>query len=134
MATLTRKIVEGDSRFNVINKDSLGFVTMLQLIPPTIADRDMVDNQLVDNSPKMAKFITKLNEYNEYFFSFDKKNRIDKNVGTEYSFSKGYCNTPSGSKISAIKFYPTSPLITPKHIIKAIDTLKSRKLTFDKVK
>ena len=134
MATLTRKIVEGDSRFNVINKDSLGFVTMLQLIPPTIADRDMVDNQLVDNSPKMAKFITKLNEYNENFFSFDKKNRIDKNVGTEYSFSKGYCNTPSGSKISAIKFYPTSPLITPKHIIEAIDTLKSRKLTFDKVK
>ncbi len=133
MSTLTRKLVANDHTFNIVNKDALGFVTMIQLIPPSLVDSDLVDLQLTDKSKPVSDYISKLNEYNENFFSFDKKARISKNIGVEYSFSKGYCSTPSGIKISAIKLYPTSPLITPKHIIETIETLKTRKMAFDKI-
>ena len=132
MSTLTRKLIEKDRRFNVVNKDCLGFVTMIQLIPLSLEDSGLVNSQLTDNSQSTSDYICELNDYNERFFSFDKKVRISKNIGVEYSFSKGYCSTPSGVKISAIKLYPTSPLITPKHIVETIETLKTRKQAFDK--
>lgn len=133
ISTLTRKLIEKDCRFNVVNKESLGFVTMIQLIPPSLSDSPLVNLQFTDNSKLANDYILKLNEYNENFFSFDKKMRINKNIGVEYSFSKEYCSTPSGAKISAIKLYPTSPLISPKHIIETIKTLKTRMQIFDKI-
>lgn len=131
MATLTRKIIENDKNFFVTNNESLGFVTMLQLVPPNLVNSNLRDLQLTDNTEQVASYIRELNEYNENFFGFDKKNRIKDNNSVEYSFSKGYCNTPSGIKISALKLYPTSPLIRSNYIIDTVETLRSQKTTFD---
>ncbi|OGM03433.1 hypothetical protein A2124_02225, partial [Candidatus Woesebacteria bacterium GWB1_37_5] len=70
MARLTRVLAHSDANFNIVNTDSLGFVTMLQLIPISLQGSSLVNKQLEDNSPKMAKFIENLNKYNEDFFSF----------------------------------------------------------------
>jgi L-2,4-diaminobutyrate decarboxylase len=132
VATVTRKIADNDQSFNVVNKASLGFVTMLQLIPP-LTNISAISNQMVDPSPMMADLINFNNKYNEEFYKFDKENRIEKGKSVEYSFSKGYRNSQSGAKISAIKLYPTSPLITPNHAIETIKLLKERKRIFDKI-
>lgn len=133
IATLMRRLVDKENNLFVINKNALGFATMLQVIPPALIKSNLINQQLSSRAKETATFIKQLNEYNEKFFNFDRKNRIINNNGVEYSFSKNYQITPSGAKISALKFYPVSPLITPNHIIKTIEILLSQKKKFDSI-
>lgn len=51
--------------------------------------------------------------------------------GAVYSYSSGYLPVPSGPVLGALKFYPTSPLITRQHMREAAALLSRRKAEFD---
>ncbi len=104
----------GREDIQILNPNSRGYVTMLRL-------NSVINPQEKDNT------------YLKSFFEFDKENRMKQGDGVEYSYTSQYTVDASGKKLDALKFYPTSPLITPQHIEKAVETLVKQKKLFDQV-
>ncbi len=102
----------GREDIQILNPDSRGYVTMLRLHPA-------INTQEKDNT------------YLKSFFEFDKENRMKQGDGVEYSYTSQYTVDASGKNSDAIKFYPTSPLITSQHVEKAVETLVKQKELFD---
>jgi hypothetical protein len=72
------------------------------------------------------------NDYVKAFFAWDNGTRMNVNGGgAVYSYSSGYLPVPGGPVLGALKFYPTSPLITRQHMREAAALLSGRKAEFD---
>ncbi len=117
------------SDFEILNASSQGFVTMLRLIPPNLL---LTKNPNKGQKNKISQDAETINNYLKEFFKFDNETRINFSKGVEYSFTSKYCTDKSGVKVSALKFYPTSPNISATDIEEAVDMLASQKDIFDK--
>lgn len=127
----TRKRIRKYKDIKVINSYSKGYVTMIRIYPPKLENKS-IKKEITDSSREIKEFIERVNDYSKQFFNWDTKTRISKNKGVEYSFSNNYLNTPSGTKISALKFYPVSPHFNKKIARESIKILVKQKKIFDK--
>lgn len=132
MSLLTKKIItENLSEIDVCNPQSLGYVTMVRMYPPELAQDHRRPVEFVEKTKDLMEFTNKVNDYMKSFFSWDYETRIKLNQGVEYSYSSTYIKTPLGIKTRAIKFYPTSPNIRENHIRTAMKILLKQKKVFD---
>lgn len=115
----------------VLNHESLGYVTMVRIYPPDIAhDKDSEFSE----ERNASAYTAKVNAYMRSFYEFDLKDRMQNCDGVEYSYSSKYITAPSGAKIGALKFYPTSPYISSEDSIDAVNRLLKQKDKFDQLK
>ena len=115
----------------VLNGHSLGFATMVALAPPGMP-AGAVQAMLTVPGKDAATAARRCNEYLKAFFAWDNGTRMNVNGGgAVYSYSSGYLPVPSGLVLGALKFYPTSPLITRQHMREAAALLSRRKAEFD---
>lgn len=116
LSQLLRELINSLQRddIRVLNNQSRGYATMVKLSP-----RD-------DTSWNGSG-----DSYIKLFFNFDQKTRMSQGEGVEYSYSSKYIVEADGQKVDAIKFYPTSPTVTAKHIRQAVETLIKQKELFD---
>lgn len=115
----------------VLNRHALGYQTMVRLLPPT-ADVQSAAQQLLGTGDGQAKRVLDGNAYLKEFFVWDNQSRMNVDGGgVVYSFSSKYIQTASGPAISGLKFYPTTPHITKKHMHDAVKLLADRKAEFD---
>lgn len=136
LVTFFRKLIQEIPDMIVINPYSLGYVTMIAIVPPKL-------NQNFKNLPSKKKFlylknnapseaITQINNYMKAFFKWDNETRMNRYFETIYSYSSSYIKTNCGVKLSALKFYPVSPHLNESYIEKAVKVLKIQKENFDK--
>jgi hypothetical protein len=115
----------------VLNEESLGFATMATLTPPGLPD-SAVQAALAGPGQDAAVVARRCNDYLKEFFAWDNGTRMNVNGGgAVYSYSSGYLPLPCGVTLGALKFYPTSPLITSGHMRAAAALLAARKAEFD---
>lgn len=131
-ATLTfRHLIATAPGITVLNPNALGYQTMVRLLPPSALDR-APEEELFGNDADAAQRVRDGNAYLKSFFTWDNDTRMNGNGGgVVYSFSSTYVTTASGVGISGLKFYPTSPQITPRHMDEAVRLLVDRKSRFD---
>ena len=133
---LFKKLIQKIPDIIVINPHSLGYVTMIAIIPPGL-------NQNFKNLPNKKKLlylkdnatpemITQINSYMKAFFRWDNETRMNQCLETVYSYSSSYIKAICGTKISALKFYPVSPHLNESYIKKSVKILKTQKTAFDK--
>jgi glutamate/tyrosine decarboxylase-like PLP-dependent enzyme len=136
LVTLFRKLLESICDIIVINPYSLGYVTMVAIIPPEL-------KRIFENLTNKEKFlylknkansetITKINNYMKTFFKWDQETRMSRCFETVYSYSSSYIKVNCGGKLSALKFYPVSPHLNEAYIKRTIKILKKQKTIFDK--
>lgn len=127
-----RSQILAQDAMSVLNTYALGYQTMVRLYPPELIADIRRSQEMTTDDPIVAKYIRQVNAYLKEFFSWDNKTRMDLNKGgVVYSFSKKFITTPSKENISGLKFYPTSPCLTPTNISSAVNTLTERKTYFD---
>jgi len=124
------KLFKEDSDTMVMNYENNNYVLMLRLYPPN-RSKDDFNIEIEDTGDKIKERIRKNNEYNKSFFSFDLATRISLNNDFEYSFSAEYLQSKSGSNLSALKFYPTSPSFSVDDVRHIYETIRSQKKKFD---
>lgn len=124
-----REAVEKESDMRVINDYSLGFSTMIRIYPPEMRGTSAIERDLTSNK-QPAEEITVINAYIKEFYTWDFNNRIARNDGPSPSFSSGFFNY-HGTKVSALKYYPTSPHYSPEHAEKSAQILIEQKRKFD---
>ena len=114
-----------------INPHALGYQTMVRLMPPgSPSERSRAE--MTHAGPDAARMVKEGNSYLKAFFAWDDATRMSVNHrGVVYSFSSKYITTPSGSPVSGLKFYPTSPRIRPDDMNRAVALLAQRKAEFD---
>lgn len=123
-----REPLRQKTNIEILNdKDSLGFVTMLRVLPPGISKELFRANNL-KNKTMVNKYV---NEYTKRFFEWDKKTRTDKGAGPEYSFSKGFQIGKDNFPVSGIKIYPVSPFFNTKIAKKTAEIIIKQKELFD---
>jgi len=136
LVSLFKKLIREISDIIVVNPYSLGYVTMIAIVPPEL-------NQNFKNLTSEEKFlylknnatsevITKINSYMKTFFKWDSETRMKWTFKTIYSYSSSYIKTNCGTKLSALKFYPVSPHLNESYIQVAVKILKTQKAIFDK--
>lgn len=113
----------------VLNQQSPGYVTMIRIYPPNFATERKLELSSTEDG---SAFVNNTNSYMKSFFTFDTKDRMLHGKGVEYSYSSKYVVAPNGAKLSALKFYPTSPHIDSKHVYEAVATFLKQKDKFDK--
>ncbi|MDP2684526.1 MAG: pyridoxal-dependent decarboxylase [bacterium] len=113
----------------ILNKNSPGYVTMIRIYPPGLAQ--VKDIETSDSDKDAVEYTEKVNVYMKSFFKFDMENRMKYSKGVEYSYSSKYIPAFSGAKMGALKFYPTSPYICAEQIQEAVEILLRQKDTFD---
>lgn len=119
--------------FAVCNKNnSHGYVTMVRAYPPELKNNKRKAYELDDKSLPGADFVQSVNKYMKEFFLWDKKTRMDKGLGVEYSFSSGYLVLGNGTKVSGIKLYPVSPHFNRQYAKSAVKDIVRQKRYFDK--
>lgn len=129
----TKELLSHYEDIAVCYKDStLGYVTMLRLYPPELVNDSKKEIELMDDSGECAAFIDQVNKYMKNFFSWDKKTRIAKGSGVEYSFSSGYMKLRDEVRISGIKLYPVSPHFNKRYAKQAVDEIVKQKKYFDR--
>jgi len=118
--------------FKIANITSLGFVTMLILVPRELnnlfGNKDFFEI-MQDSS---AEDIEKLNIYMKCFYKWDNQIRAEKKLTCIYSYSSSYIKSKDGISISALKFYPVSPHFSEKYVDQTVENLKKQKQIFDK--
>ena len=131
---LLRQLTAAASDMIVLNPHALGYQTMIRLYPPAMSGDPKAGREMTDTGPEMAAFVERGNMYLKQFFSWDNGERMDVNAGgVVYSFSRKYVKAPSGVDLSGLKFYPTSPRISPWHVRQAVELLRERKRWFDEL-
>jgi len=130
--TLTRNLLSNYKGVTISNEESLGYVTMLRIYPPSLIDDLRRYKEKTDKGFETKQFIEEVNEYMKQFFNWDRKNRMLKGESVEYSFSSSYISAPCGAKIAAIKLYPVSPHLNKRYVKKAVLTIITQKRKFDK--
>lgn len=130
---LMRELFAREKRndIQVLNQQSPGYVTMIRVYPPNLTTERKSELSSKEDS---SVFVNHINSYMKSFFSFDTKDRMLYGKGVEYSYSSKYIITPNGAKLSALKFYPTSPYIDSKHIHETVASFLKQKDKFDKTK
>ena len=129
----TKKILEEHAYIATCSPEhSLGYVTMIRMLPPEIEDPNaQIDYDLYDLGELNPESTKMINEYMRGFVEWDKQ-RINKSGnGVEYSFSNGFINHKECRSVSAIKFYPVSPHTTSETIKDAVETLIRQKEIYD---
>lgn len=124
-AFLLRTLFSKEKSVTILNGESLGFVTMVQIVPINFKQKRVWEYSTSE--------LGEINSYILRFFNWDKETRVDKVGGAEYSISSCYYKNQDGVNIAAIKFYPTSPhvnSVTIKNLVSAI--LKQKKI-FDEI-
>ena len=125
-----RGLVAARPEMTVLNSHALGYQTMVRLLPP--GSTTTAKDELLACGPAAAERVQQGNDYLKKFFTWDNETRMNVDGGgVVYSFSSRYVTTASGAAISGLKFYPTSPLITARHMVEAVDLLARRKAEFD---
>jgi len=138
LVSFFRKLIQKTPDIIVINPHSLGYVTMIAIIPPELNQN--FKNLLDKNKKKFlylknnatSEVITKVNNYMKAFFKWDNEARMNRDFETIYSYSSSYIKTNCGVKLSALKFYPVSPHLNESYIKRAVKILKRQKVIFDK--
>ncbi len=118
-----RQLIQKTKDMFVLNDQSDGFVTMVGLIPSY--------GHIKDANECSKGELEEDNRYINEFFKWDKKTRIDKGIGAEYSVSSSYIKTACGIGVAAIKLYPTSPHFNEENSTDTIETLINQKKLFD---
>lgn len=127
-----RRRIATSPGITALNPHALGYQTMVRLLPPSALDRT-AEEELFGNDAGAAQRVRDGNAYLKSFFAWDNQTRMNGNGGgVVYSFSSKYITTTSGVGISGLKFYPTSPQITPRHMDEAVRLLVDRKACFDR--
>jgi len=124
-AFLLRKLLSERKDVVILSDKSLGFVTMVQIIPSNITQKHVSEYNNAE--------LKEINSYIAQFFNWDKKTRVDKGKGAEYSISSCYYKNQAGVNIAAVKFYPTSPHISSTTIKNLVSTFLKQKNIFDKL-
>lgn len=137
LVSLFKKLIQPIPDIIVINPYSLGYVTMIAIIPPELNQnfRNLVDKNkkfLYLRNNATSEIITKINNYMKAFFKWDNETRMNRYFETIYSYSSSYIKTSCGAKLSALKFYPVSPHLNESYIKKTVRILKTQKAIFDK--
>lgn len=132
-ATVTlRAEIEKHADMAVLNEHALGYQTMVRLFPPDAIRDERKNLEVMSSDDQVRIFTVQVNQYLKEFFSWDNRTRMDVNAGgVVYSFSKKYVTTANGCDISGLKFYIVSPLTQPDHLVRAVETIRSRKDEFD---
>ena len=129
---LFRATVGRQDGMSVLNPYALGYQTMVRLHPPGVTMEPDRHREMEASDSETSALVARGNRYLKAFFAWDNSTRMDVNGGgVVYSFSRKYIRTPSGTDISGLKFYPTSPRITRDHVLDAVDLLCRRKAQFD---
>src|SRR3989339_142932 len=118
-----RKLIKNTKGIFTLNPDSEGFVTMIRLIPGYRNIKDIYDYSRGE--------LEEDNKYINAFFKWDKKTRIDKGIGIEYSVTSSYIKATDGIGVVAVKLYPTSPHFSEKNATETVETLINQKKIFD---
>lgn len=127
-----RRLFEKYNDFEILNKYSLGFNTMLRLYPPELQSDTRRGKELLGSGPGMAKFIVEVNDYMNMFFRWEAEDRLSRGIrGSLWSFSSQYIKGPSGAGVSAVKIYPTLALIEQDNLDKCSSLLVEQKRRFD---
>lgn len=114
--------------------DSLGFVTILRILPPDL-ESSSYSNELIDSTQSGLDRSNRISEYTKSFFDWDYHHRIKTGgTGPEFSFSSKYTTLPNGAEVGAIKVYPVSPLFDKKYAIQTIETIKKSVNEFEKLR
>jgi glutamate/tyrosine decarboxylase-like PLP-dependent enzyme len=136
LVTLFRKLIQQLPDIIVANPYSLGYVTMVVIIPPELKN---IFEHLNSNGKLLylknkanSETLTRLNNYMKAFFKWDQEVRMSQSFEAVYSYSSSYIKTSCGEKLSALKFYPVSPHLNEAHIKRTIKILKEQKAIFDK--
>lgn len=123
-----RESLDKQHDIRVANNYSLGYSTMVRIYPPELRDQNYPDLELKDN-PSVDK-IRLVNAYIKAFYVWDFKTRIVKNIGPSPSFSSSFF-VYHDIKISALKYYATSPHYSPKYAQESAQVLIKQKKEFD---
>jgi len=95
--------LDSNEDMSVCNHYALGYAIMVRLLPQK--HKKAKKRKLVDEP---ANITNDINRYLKAFFEWDEKNRLLKNKGLIYSFSKKYISTKAGVSVSTLKIYPVS--------------------------
>jgi L-2,4-diaminobutyrate decarboxylase len=120
---LFRKLLKTEKGIIVLGEKNLGFVSMLQILPPHISAKSAHQYS--------SQELQEINTYTLRFFDWDKKTRVDKGHEIEYSFTSSFYKNRMGISIAALKFYPTSPHVNKRIITALAHTLIKQKNLFD---
>lgn len=99
------KELKRNKQIEISNKESLGFVTMFQILPKKLCD--------IKNKIKNKDQIKEINQYTKDFLIWDYEKRISINKDAEYSYSSGFINSEN-EKLFTGKIYPVSPYLNEK--------------------
>ncbi len=120
---LMRRLIADSKDIFTLNNTSKGYATMVRLLPP---------KRKIKHLHKYTESeIKEDNEYLNEFFKWDKRTRIDKGVGVEYSVTCSYVKIANNLGVAAIKIYPTSPHFSPTSASRMIKILIDQKRIFD---
>lgn len=113
----------------IANEYSLGYSTMVRIYPPQLAEIGYARMDMSDDKNQLH-LIEKVNDYIKKFYKWDFETRIAKNQGPSPSFSSGFMNH-MGHKVSALKYYPTSPHYDVEYAKLSAKVLVEQKERFD---
>lgn len=123
-AVFTRQELAAHPHIEVCRTDSLGFVTIIRIVPPDIESASYGDEK-ADTTDAGREKTDKISAYTKAFFDWDYHNRIRQgDAGPEFSFSSHYATFQNGAEVGAIKLYPVSPLFTREYAEQTVDTIK----------
>lgn len=128
---LLHKLIGTKNDIAVCNSQSLGYVTMVRMYPPELANDRRKPTEFSKPLEGSSGFTKLTNTYMKAFFSWDNKTRMDHLRGTVYSYTSHYIYTPLGISVPAIKIYPVSPNLRKGHIYRTIETIFRQKTRFD---
>ena len=123
------KLVKDKEDIEVKDPYRCGFVVMIRLYPPELAN-----NEVKTLEPDDKQIVRRINEYNREFYNWDKRTRMSKNISPEYSYSNYSYKFPCGEGMHTLKIYPVSPHVNPLHTEELINTIVSQKKAFDKMR
>ncbi|MFC9893783.1 pyridoxal-dependent decarboxylase [Nocardia sp. NPDC127579] len=125
-AARLRQSFGASSDWLVLNPDALGYQTSLRPLPPG-TPREL--NPLQDTDSERVR---RGNDYVTAFFDWDNQTRMQAGLpGVVYSYCANYRTGACGAPVSALKFYPVSPLISAAEVTGAAELLVKRKAEFD---
>jgi glutamate/tyrosine decarboxylase-like PLP-dependent enzyme len=126
-----RETLEQQEDIKIVNDYSLGFSTMVRIYPPELLSHGYPSQEFKATTEASKKNIESVNKYIKAFYKWDFETRISKNEGSSPSCSSSFFEH-QGMKISALKFYPTSPHFSAEFAKEAATELITRKAEFVK--
>lgn len=122
---------QGREDVAILNPGSSGYVTMMRIYPPGLVQQNSIEHT---QGKDASEYISQVNAYMKSFYRFFLQHREGNENNVEYSYSSKYITAPSGQKLAALKFYPTSPYMSSDYMTIALEALLRQKDEFDKLK